>query len=69
MTELKPCPFCGGKAEIRTGGNDGFHAPKLVFAQCTKCGAKTANVPISADYAANKEAADVWNQRIREEEA
>ena len=24
MTELKPCPFCGGKAEIKDGG-DGCH--------------------------------------------
>ena len=63
MTELKPCPFCGGEAEIRAGGNGGFNAPKLAFVQCRLCGAKTANIPVSADYAAKDEAANYWNQR------
>lgn len=44
MEELKPCPFCGGEANIKTGshGVDGtglFH--QLHSIACAKCGATT----------------------------
>ena len=33
MTELKPCPFCGGKAEIREFANG--HNGKICFEKRT----------------------------------
>ena len=36
MTELKPCPFCGGNASLRSEWmSDGY---RYVAAVCTKCG-------------------------------
>ena len=35
-TELKPCPFCGGRAEIKRGK---IYLDDYVQVHCTKCGA------------------------------
>lgn len=35
MTELLPCPFCGGEAEVRESSTHDF------YVKCTKCGAST----------------------------
>ena len=32
--ELKPCPFCGREAELRTDGDDSNYP---IWIQCTKC--------------------------------
>lgn len=34
ITQLKPCPFCGGEADIETGLNS-------AYVYCRRCGAKT----------------------------
>lgn len=49
MDELKPCPFCGGEAEIR---GDGYF-----WIQCKYCWAETTG---SEDMA---EAIEAWNRR------
>ena len=54
--ELKPCPFCGGKAELKM--ND-----QKVWAQCVECGARTQVVWIAAEYCANDKVAEAWNRR------
>ena len=57
---LKPCPFCGGKAEIRhvqpvrsmkSGKYLGF------FVLCTHC------LTSSNNYATEAQAAEAWNRR------
>lgn len=53
---LKPCPFCGGVAEIRDA------AFKRVFwVECSECGANTSA------FGNCKEAADMWNKRAVED--
>lgn len=48
--ELKPCPFCGGEAEIVMSGGD-----RRV--ECKKCGAR------SDWYDTEAEAIAAWNRR------
>ncbi len=60
--DVKPCPFCGGKAELRdcTEEHDGvlvFGAPFAVV--CVNCGARRD------DYSEN-DAVDGWNARVNE---
>lgn len=56
--ELKPCPFCGGRAEIqeRVDGD-------AVYVGCTKCGITTGDICIRADYCANDRAVETRNER------
>ena len=51
--ELKPCPFCGGKAEFF---EDEFFCRYSVV--CTECGARTYT------YGVEQDAMDAWNWRI-----
>ena len=37
MSELKPCPFCGGEADYRTENFGG-----RIWVQCTVCGVSTS---------------------------
>lgn len=57
MSELKPCPFCGGKAD-HTWTMLSHDADGLAhYVKCTQC-------PVGVgDYATADEAADAWNRR------
>lgn len=50
MSELKPCPFCGGEADY------GYDS-SMILVECTDCYAATA-MYMSQDIAAKK-----WNSR------
>lgn len=53
--KLKPCPFCGGPAEIVDNSR---YDPGTYFVSCWDCGAQT-------DYEHGKElAAERWNGRV-----
>ena len=64
---LKPCPFCGGDAEIDTvdagqPNEGGF------FAACTKCGAST-NVRFACGEDPVQLVREQWNRRTHDAEA
>ena len=66
MTKLKPCPFCGGEAEL-THTNDNNHYP---FVRC-KYGAYLkpkcmANMYPWLNYKTDEEAIEAWNRRSDE---
>lgn len=50
--KLKPCPFCGGEAEIQDGS--GLH-----YVYCTKCGAST----IGRIKGGTEKSVQNWNTR------
>ena len=61
--ELKPCPFCGGKAEIRFQPLYTFEGVRV---RCTECSSSSRF--ISFDCNISKERAindviDMWNRR------
>lgn len=59
MTELKPCPFCGAKAElVIMSETDGTWE-----VQCTKCSACSPNGPTAGAWT-EEEAIEAWNQRV-----
>ena len=65
MNELKPCPFCGGEASIRTGVTSSVPKVPKAIVICQKCSAST-------DWFCDKggnaefvfEAIEAWNRRV-----
>ena len=51
MTELRPCPFCGGKAEA-------YGEPGRFWIRCSKCSAFGPG-----NYESEDVAAEEWNRR------
>ena len=66
--ELKPCPFCGKKAELRTTDRDSEYG-ECAFVACTNCGANGRMVHISYKYCATDKAIEAWNRRVTDERA
>lgn len=54
--QIKPCPFCGGEAEINTTGIKNYNLHFYVF--CTACFAETTQ------YACQDWAESAWNKRV-----
>lgn len=64
MNELKPCPFCGGKAEIRKGNNYGD--PPHFYVVCTQCGIRGCTTCLLYDGDEKeclKKCEEKWNRR------
>lgn len=58
---LRPCPFCGGKAELKV-----YRTPQpasYVYVRCRICGSRTRDVEISMEYSSDEVAAKLWNSR------
>jgi len=54
MTELKPCPFCGGNSEVHVTEAEYW------YVICLECGT------ISGIYSSEDEAMKAWNRRVSE---
>lgn len=69
--ELKPCPFCGGKAylEKNSRGFDKGESCRVSYVRCLECNARTARFALrdfghtSHSSVANEYAVEAWNQR------
>ena len=72
MTELKSCPFCGGKAETETYRKERtlFQREKMcIYIRCKDCGAETKAYSESPYYSAKEYAVTAWNRRVGENKA
>ncbi len=56
MSELKPCPFCGGEAAFD------FDDSGYEWIYCRKCGINT-DTEISTDCCAKEKLSKAWNNR------
>ena len=71
MSELKPCPFCGGKPYLETNHRAFINAQtaKVAFVRCRSCNARTQRFELqdfgctSRSSEANKKAIEAWNRR------
>ena len=55
--KLKPCPFCGGDAEL----SDFETISKVI---CKKCGAESRLIASSSKYCSDEKAIEAWNRRF-----
>ena len=65
--ELKPCPFCGGKAKLKEDTQCGGHGMfiKEYFVKCMQCGGKSRTSAVYGipEDVAKATAIDAWNTR------
>lgn len=62
MSELKPCPFCGGAANIRKGREPQMHCVVWEIA-CKRCNMSPSSPCVSAVGVSEKEVTEKWNTR------
>ncbi len=63
MRKLKPCPFCGNRAELKIRRGDYGYTPDYYKVKCISCGAEISEV--SGDYVDLTELViGKWNTRV-----
>lgn len=60
-TEMKPCPFCGGKAALSDAGWKCKDKQKRYTVRCEKCGTSRCVKPMHLSRAIA-----VWNERYED---
>lgn len=65
--ELKPCPFCGGRAELLVKEFAISGCKAKAFVRCTECGAESDCYSENISYCANDRATEAWNRRVNDE--
>ena len=67
MTEIRPCPFCGGKGKIIHPRSElDMRGTSAVI--CEICGAKSEDYTISFKYSSDEKAIGAWNRRVDAED-
>ena len=64
MPDLKPCPFCGGTAELSEGK---FDEKAMSYVMCRKCEARGEFFNVSPRYASAIRAIEAWNRRVKDD--
>ncbi len=67
MNELKPCPFCGGDAELRHTDITSEYG-RTSYVTCTKCLIKGTMINISFKYSSDERAIEAWNRRATKDD-
>jgi Lar family restriction alleviation protein len=67
MTELKPCPFCGGIAQVMHYKN--AFGKEYSYVECTVCKCESANFMIAAYHCSDDLAVEAWNKRVSDGDA
>lgn len=76
IPDLKPCPFCGGRAYVEKHQRAYIQSlsTHVSYVRCMKCGARAERFD-HADYlerpraSAYSDAVNAWNRRISDENA
>lgn len=56
--ELKPCPFCGGKAQLDHDGLADYS-----YVRCMECHARTRDITVASYHCSDDKAIELWNHR------
>ena len=61
-TTLKPCPFCGGAATVRSSIPGGWGNPCIWYVRCENAGCQVQPSSMSP-RSSEREAVAAWNRR------
>jgi Lar family restriction alleviation protein len=68
-TKLKPCPFCGGKAELKKSKlPDDIAFDGYLYCVVCQCGYKVAMRDSAATRESEEYIIDFWNRRATDEQ-
>lgn len=64
--DLKPCPFCGGKADFGKNQRADESGKGFYFVQCLECHARATNI-CGTSFETEEKAVKAWNSRVNDE--